>query len=217
MTIGEQLSGMDIQQNPLIWHAQDQKGTELLNILVYQMEHILTYVITGNFLLLLLYRAVQQIRGVFYLDISFICWFRGHLGPRLFFWSFVVQEVDEGHKGSEDTTKFDVHTSGSLFQYVPEICLFHSSGFLLVKSKTSSLGTTLLTCQIITISEFFQMLDYKNFLVDGNASRSCPMTGFGNGWWHLKSTTRNSNIQPHPPHLSHVNSLIGSLSHVTQN
>jgi len=35
-------------------------------------------------LLLLLYRAVQQIRGVLYLDISFICWFRGHLGPHLF-------------------------------------------------------------------------------------------------------------------------------------
>jgi hypothetical protein len=37
----------------------------------------------------------------------------------LFFWSFVVQEVDEGHKGSEHTTKFDVHISGSLFEYVP--------------------------------------------------------------------------------------------------
>jgi len=32
---GEQLSGMDIQQNLLIQLAQDQKGTELLNILVY--------------------------------------------------------------------------------------------------------------------------------------------------------------------------------------
>jgi len=42
MTLGEQLSGMDIQQNPLIWLAQDQKGTELLNILVYHMEPILT-------------------------------------------------------------------------------------------------------------------------------------------------------------------------------
>jgi len=42
-----------------------------------------------------------------------------------FFWSFVVQEVDEGHKGSEDKTTVDVHTSGSLFEYVPETFLFH--------------------------------------------------------------------------------------------
>jgi len=79
------MSGMDIQQNLLIRLAQDQKGTELLNILVYQMKPTPTKVITVNFLLLLLYGAVQQIRGVFYLDISFICWFRGHLGPHLFF------------------------------------------------------------------------------------------------------------------------------------
>jgi len=42
-----------------------------------------------------------------------------------FLWSFVVQEIDEGHKGSGDTTTVDVHTSGSLFEYVHEICLFH--------------------------------------------------------------------------------------------
>jgi len=42
-----------------------------------------------------------------------------------FFWSFVVQEVDEGNKGSEDTIIVDVHTSGSLFENVPEIYLFH--------------------------------------------------------------------------------------------
>ena len=59
------------------------------------------------------------------------------------------------------------------------------------------------------------MLDYKNFFTDGNALRSCPVTGFGNGRWHLKSTARSSNKQPHPPHLSHVSSLIGSLSYVT--
>jgi hypothetical protein len=47
-------------------------------------------------------------------------------------------------------------------------------------------------------------------------NESCPMTGFDNGWWHLKSTTRSSNIQPQPPHLSHDSSLTGSLSHVTQ-
>jgi hypothetical protein len=38
MTLGEQLSGMDIQKNPLIRLAQDHTGIELLNILVYQME-----------------------------------------------------------------------------------------------------------------------------------------------------------------------------------
>jgi hypothetical protein len=38
MTLWEQLSGMDIKKDPLIQLAQDQTGTELLNILVYQME-----------------------------------------------------------------------------------------------------------------------------------------------------------------------------------
>ena len=56
-----------------------------------------------------------------------------------FFWSFVVQEVDGEHKGSEDTT-VDVHTSGSLFEYVPEIRLFHWSGFLLVKKQNFQSG-----------------------------------------------------------------------------
>ena len=85
--------------------------------------------------------------------------------------------------------------------------------------KTAKLPVWVLLSSSARLSRFlnFQMLDYKNFVVDGNASRSYPMTSFGNGWWHLKSTTRSSNIQPHPPHLSHVSSLIGSLSHVTQN
>jgi hypothetical protein len=93
---------------------------------------------------------------------------------------------------------------------------FIDQAFFWKKAKLPAWG---LLSSSATLSRFlnFQMLEYKNFVVDGNVSRSCQMTGFGNGWWHLKSTTRSSNIQPHPPHLSHVSSLIGSLSHVTQN
>jgi len=43
----------------------------------------------------LLYWGSKLIKGVFHLDISFICWFR----------VFVAEEVDgTGDKGSEDTT-----------------------------------------------------------------------------------------------------------------
>jgi len=43
------------------------------------------------------------------------------------------------------------------FEHVPEICLFPQRDFLLVKSKTSGLGTVLLKCWMIRISELLEV------------------------------------------------------------
>jgi hypothetical protein len=137
-------------------------------------------------LLLLLYRAVQQIRGVFYLDISFICWFRGHLGPHLFFLELCsprswwrTQRVRR-YNNSWCTYFWKPFWKCPWDIFVSLIRL--SSG------KQQKLPVWGLLSSSARLSGFlnFHMLYCKNFVVDGNASRSCPLTGFGNGGWHLK-------------------------------
>jgi len=60
----------------LIQLAQDQAGANLSITLNYQKETVLTQVLTGTFGFCSYIWCVQLIRGVFHLDISFICWFK---------------------------------------------------------------------------------------------------------------------------------------------
>jgi hypothetical protein len=58
---------------------------------------------------------------------------------------FVAEEVGLGHKGSGDTTMIDIHTFLVAFLSMAlQYACFSDAAFLLVKSKTSSLWTTLL-------------------------------------------------------------------------
>jgi hypothetical protein len=85
---------------PLIQHLQDQTGARLSNILDYETVTTLTQILTGNFLLLLLYlEAAQLNRGVLHLDISFNCWFRD---PFYVFWS-LYQEFLPGMLKDQET------------------------------------------------------------------------------------------------------------------
>lgn len=79
---------------PLIQHPQDQTGAALSNTPDHQTAPILTYVVTGNILLPLLYWIAQLIKGVFHLDTSFSCWFRGIRVPFNFFWH--LQQITIG-------------------------------------------------------------------------------------------------------------------------
>jgi hypothetical protein len=66
---------------------------------------------------------------------SWRCWWRRRQGV----WRY--------HNGS------CTDTLGGLSEHFPETCLFHWWSFFLLKSKASSLGTTLLKCWIIRLSE----------------------------------------------------------------
>jgi hypothetical protein len=43
------------------------------------------------------------------------------------------------------------------FEHAPETCLFHQRDLLLVKSKINGLGTVLLKCWMIRISELLEV------------------------------------------------------------
>lgn len=60
----------------IMWLSQDQTNDEMLNIPEYQMVPMLTWVFTGNFCYCSYTWSVQLIRGLFHLDISFLCWSR---------------------------------------------------------------------------------------------------------------------------------------------
>ena len=76
-------------------------GTQLPNILDHQMVPILTEVLTGSFLLLLLYLVCtgQPITGVFHLDISFICWSRD-IRVSYVFWGYSLSTRDAEGPGN---------------------------------------------------------------------------------------------------------------------
>jgi hypothetical protein len=68
--------------------------------------------------------------------------------------AFIAENVGVGDKGSGDTKTVDVQTFLEAFLNMSlKSAYFIDEVFFLVKSKTSSLGTTFLKCQIIRISE----------------------------------------------------------------
>ena len=69
--------------------------------------------------------AVQIIRGLFHLDISFTCLFRVIRALIFIFWSLLAEEIDGvGDKELGDITVVAVQTLGG-FVDIPEMCPFH--------------------------------------------------------------------------------------------
>jgi hypothetical protein len=109
-----------IQQNsvnPLAW---DRRGAKLSNVLDYQMVPIPTQVLTGNFLLLLLY--LDCTTGVFHPSSA-------NSGPSgysfVFLQVFTAEDVyGVAHDMSGDTVKFAVHVLGRLSEHDHKICPF---------------------------------------------------------------------------------------------
>jgi hypothetical protein len=139
-------------KTPLIWFTWHPTGAKPSNILDYRLVATMTDVLTRNFLLLLIHLdcTTKQRSIPFGYHIS-ICWFRAlfsvfsSLHSPISWWSR-RQWVRRYHVWCTDIL-------GGHFEHAPEICLFHWWSFYLVKSKTSSLGTTLLKCHIIRISK----------------------------------------------------------------
>jgi hypothetical protein len=75
LVLGEFFLECSYSKIPLIQLAWDWTDSGLLDVPNYEMVPILTYILTGNFLLLLLHLCSTPSRKVFHLDISFICWF----------------------------------------------------------------------------------------------------------------------------------------------
>lgn len=112
---------------------------------LYQSLHIIFCYFSNTW-------AVELIRGVFHLGVSFTCWFR--VLRILFFvvWSLPSwrswwarrQEMRRCHNSwcAADTLR------GS-FEYVLEICSFLWWSFFSGKSKILALGTTLFMCQTV--------------------------------------------------------------------
>jgi hypothetical protein len=95
--------------------------------------------------------AVQLIRGIYHFGIS-PC---AHSGPsKSSFVSgvFIAEELDGVWDWARTATVM-YRCSWLSFQHVPEICLYKIWSFLLLKSKLSHFGTTLLNYQIIMISD----------------------------------------------------------------
>jgi hypothetical protein len=107
------------------------------------MVLILTYVLTGNFLLLFLYLGC--IRIVFHLDISSSCWLR--VIRVLCFLGLCSLSDGVGDRWSG---MVHMHTLGGLWKQVCEIGLFVDETILLYKAKLS-LKTTLLKCWTVRI------------------------------------------------------------------
>jgi hypothetical protein len=80
---------------------------------------------------------------------------------------FIAEEVNGvGDKRSGDTTTVDVRTKthGGLYEYNPEICMFHWCNFSLIKAKLRVFG---LPSRNARSSEFpnYQTSYYINFVV----------------------------------------------------
>ena len=86
--------------------TQDWTGAELPYVPNYQTVTVLTKFLQVLFCYCSYILAVQLLRGVFHLDISFSCWFRILF---CFLVSSKLRTLMEG-KGSEDTTMVDVQT-----------------------------------------------------------------------------------------------------------
>ena len=123
-------------------------------------------------------QAVQLIREIFSLDISFICWLRV---IRVF---YVLWSLHRGRswwtrrQGVRKIPQQLMYTLWGLSEHVPGICLFHWCSVFLVKSKTSSLGTTIQKCHIIRISKFLN-IRLKQFCC---TSTTQVMTLHSNRW-----------------------------------
>lgn len=90
---------------PLIQLTRDWIDAKSWNILDCQMVTILTYIFTGNILLLLLYFGCTAKQRRIRLDISFLCWFRSSGSSFMFSGVFLAEEVDGiVDKQSRDTT-----------------------------------------------------------------------------------------------------------------
>ena len=96
--------------------------------------------------------ALHLIRGVFHLDISFSCWFKGHWGiPLSFLGTSQLKKLMEMEtRGQEVPQQLMYRRSWRLFEHVRWICLFHWWSFFLVISRTSSLGIIPSPWQIIS-------------------------------------------------------------------
>ena len=127
----------------LIHSTWDRTGGSLLNILYSRMVSVLTY---RKFLQAIVCYcfyiwAVQVTRGVFHLDISYVCWFKV-IGPLFFvFWSF--DSWRSWWSGRQAVRRY--HSGWSaLLETVLNVCL--RSAFLMkelssCENKNVSLGT----------------------------------------------------------------------------
>ena len=121
---------------PLIWLAWDWTGAELLNIPDYQMVPLLTYVLTGNLLLLLLYLGCTTIR-VFHLDISFICWFTVIRVLFCVFWGLHRWRSwwNKRQRGRRNHNSWCTDSLGAFLNMSLISACFIDEAFFLVKSK----------------------------------------------------------------------------------
>ena len=95
-----------------------------------------TSVLTGAFCYFCTW-VVQVLRGVFHMDISFICWLRVIRIPFFLFWDFAAEEVDGvGDKWPGIPQQLMYRHS----VHVPEIFLFHWWIFLPETAKLLVLG-----------------------------------------------------------------------------
>ena len=84
------------------WLTRDWTGAELSNILDYQMVLYWYKFLQVIFCYCSCTGAVQLVRGVFYLDISFICWLRSSGSSSVFSGVLIAEEGEGvGDKGSE--------------------------------------------------------------------------------------------------------------------
>ena len=99
--------------------------------------------------------AVQLIREVFHLDISFLCWFRVRRALLCVVWSLhswrSLWSRRQGSRRYDNSRGTD--SLGDLWTCPCELPVSLRKLFFLVKVKTPSLVTTLLKCRIISISE----------------------------------------------------------------
>ena len=117
-----------MQQISLIQHVWDHTGAELSNIMDYQMVPILTYVLTSNFLFLLLYLGLHNYSEEYSFWISPSSAGSGSsASSSVFTGVFVAGEVNGiADKGSGDTTVVDSQKIlEPLMEHVPDMCLFN--------------------------------------------------------------------------------------------
>lgn len=138
---------------PTIWLAWDKALVELPDIPDYSTVPTLTYILTGNFLLLPYTWAVQLIKV---LDLSiFTHWFKVirvffHVFYSLHSWRIWWSR----RQGSGDITTVDVRTLLVDFRTCPWELPVSLTKRLLVKSKISGFRTTFLECRIIRFPNY---------------------------------------------------------------
>jgi len=135
---------------PLIWLAWNQTGAKLLFILDYQVIPVLRWVLTGNFLLLLLYLSCTTNQRNIPLDITYECLFK-IIRVLFMFWILHSWRSLSRRQGVK---RFQRHSGLMLFLICPcDLPVSLMGLFFLVKSKSLGLGTILFKWQITGISE----------------------------------------------------------------